>query len=83
MRTKNELAACVAFVWFGFPNWICRGTEELTMKVGDLVRSTIHENIPYGIVFATHPDPEMEGFYRIFCNGSTFYVRSPHWEKVE
>ena len=75
------MAACVAFVYFGFPNWICRGTEELTMKVGDLVCSTLHENL-YGIVVAAHPDPEMEGFYRIFCNGSTFYDREPYWEKL-
>ena len=53
------------------------------MKVGDLVCSTFKENCPYGIIVAAHPDPEMEGFYRIFCNGSTFYGRSPLWEKVE
>ena len=51
------------------------------IEVGDLVCSTLHENL-YGIVVAAHPDPEMEGFYRIFCNGSTFYDREPYWEKL-
>ena len=37
------MAACVDFVYFGLPNWICRGTEELTMKVGDLVRKTVFD----------------------------------------
>ena len=79
---------CVGFAYFGLPNWICRGTEELTIKVGDLVRTTdnkVHKCCGYGFVVEDHPTRSSKKVFWLGYRGKM----NPRWmyidtlEKVE